>query len=209
MMRNKTFPILTAMTLLGITACAPAAPPLPPPTVAAAATQAPDTTGNAALLTVKARVVAISQKTRLIRLRGPNGKTVEFTAGPDVANFAQVRVGNIVVLQYYESTAITLRKAGAPPDTVEDAASAAPVGAMPSGAVGQRITVTGLVTGIDMDAHTIQLVERRGGSVRTIHVIDPRRQEQMKAVKVGDTLTMVITRALAISVEKAPAENQT
>ncbi len=202
-MKLKATRFVCAVAVLGVVGCA-RTPPVPPPTVTTAAVQAPNTTGNAALLTATARVVSIDHTDRTVRLRGPRGRTFTVAVSPEVKNFDQVRAGDNVTLQYYESIAFTLSKPGASPpaDSATAGVSTAEPGALPGGLVARRITVTGLVTGIDMDAHTLSLVDPKGGGVQTIHVTDPQRQQDMQTVKVGDTITATITQALAVSVER-------
>lgn len=202
-MRLKPTSLVCAVALAGAAGCA-RTPPLPPPTVTTAAVQAPNTAGDAALLTATARVVSVDPQNRSVRLRGPRGRTFTVDVGPEVRNFDQIRAGDTVTVQYYESIAFTLGKPGTtlPEDTVSGGAARAQPGNLPAGMVARRITVTGLVTGIDMDAHTLDIVDPNGGGVQTIHVTNPERQRDMEAVKVGDTITARITQALAISVER-------
>ncbi len=199
-----------AVVVAGLAGCA-RTPPVPPPTVATAAVQAPNTTGDAALLTATARVVSVDQANRTVRLRGPKGRTFTIAAGPEVQNFDQIRRGDTVTVQYYELIAFTLGKPGTvtPADAASASVATAQPGALPAGVVSRRITVTGLVTGIDMNAHTLTLVDPKGGGVQTIHVTNPQRQQDMQAVKVGDTITATITQAVAVSVERlTPAERR-
>ena len=50
-------------------------------------------------------------------------------------------------------------------------------------------------------AHTISLVNPKGGEVRTLNVKDPEYQQMMSMIKVGDTITAVISEALIAAVE--------
>ncbi len=202
-MSLKAIRFTCVMAVMGVAGCTQT-PPVPPPTVTTAAVEAPHTTGNAALLTATARVVSVDHTNRVVRLRGPKGRTFTVDVGPEVKNFDQIRPGDTVTVQYYKSIAFTLGKPGAPTpaDTASTGLATAEPGALPAGLVARRITVTGLVTGIDMDAHTLTLVDPKGGGLQTIHVTDPQRQQDMQAVKVGDTITATITQALAISVER-------
>ncbi len=72
---------------------------------------------------------------------------------------------------------------------------------MPAGEVSGRLVLTGTVVAVDQTAHTLELVNPKGGRVITLAVTDPQRQEQMKHINVGDSLTAVYTAALAVSVE--------
>jgi hypothetical protein len=73
------------------------------------------------------------------------------------------------------------------------------------GGVGVRLTkVSGLVVGLDMAAHSIDIVNPSGGGVYTIDVTDPARIALLSQLKVGDTITATISQALAVSIEPAP-----
>ena len=202
-MKLRVTGFVRGAALVGIAGCSQT-PPVPPPTVATAAIQAPNTAGDAALLTATARVVAIDHENRMVRLRGPRGRTFALAVGPEVRNFDQVRVGDTVAVQYYESVVFTLSKPGATPpaDTVTEGLATAEPGTLPGGVAARRITVTGLVTGIDMNAHTLDVVDPKGGGVQTIHATNPERRHDMETVRVGDTITATITQAVAISLER-------
>ena len=90
-----------------------------------------------------------------------------------------------------------------PDNQATAAAVRAPKGQLPAGAVGTRIVVTGTVVGVDLDAHTISLVDPSGGLVQTFTVTDPRRQAALRRVKVGDTLTAIGTEAFAVALDPA------
>jgi hypothetical protein len=47
------------------------------------------------------------------------------------------------------------------------------------------------------------MVNPSGGGVYTIHVTDPARQALLGQLKVGDTVTAVVSQALAVSIEPA------
>jgi hypothetical protein len=48
-----------------------------------------------------ATVVSVDASTRVIQLKGEDGRTGAFTAGPEVRNFAQIRTGDKVIVSYY------------------------------------------------------------------------------------------------------------
>ncbi|MBV9654947.1 MAG: hypothetical protein JOZ42_10335 [Acetobacteraceae bacterium] len=208
-MKPKATGLVCAVVLAGIAGCSQT-PPVPPPTVTTAQIQAPNTAGDAALLTATARVVAVDHANRTVRLRGPRNRSFTVAVGPEVQNFDAVQVGDTVTVHYYESVAYTLRKPGATPreDSVTEGLATAEPGTLPGGIAARRIRVTGLVTGIDMSAHTLDIVDPNGGGVQTIHVTNPERQRDMEAVQVGDTITATITQALAISVERTATAPQ-
>jgi hypothetical protein len=67
-----------------------------------------------------------------------------------------------------------------------------------------KTEVSGLVVGIDLAAHSIDVVNPTGGGVYTLDVTDPARIAMLPQLKVGDTITAVISQALLISVVPAP-----
>lgn len=188
------------VTLLGVAGCAQNPPP---PTVQTAQVQAPNTSGDAVLVTDTVRVVSVDQKNRALTLRNSKGRTFTVTVGPEVQNFNKIRRGDNVVVQYYQSIAYSLSSPNAqtPPNSVASGVETAPPGNLPAGVAARQITVTGLVTAVDLTAHTVTLVNPKGGPQRTIQVLDPKRQQDLAAVKKGDKITATITEAVAISVE--------
>jgi len=180
------------------------------------AAQKPDVTGGAvvasepgraaAVRTVKvtAQVVAIDKATRTVTLKGPQGNTVEVVAGDEVKNFAQIKVGDMLVVSYVQSLSLELQKAktGASGITTQSAAVTAKPGERPAAAAGNQVTAIAKVTAVDKKASTISLKGPRGNTV----VLDVQNPDQFKVVKVGDEVLVTYTEALAISVEPAPAK---
>jgi hypothetical protein len=159
--------------------------------------------GSSHTVTVRAKVHAINQKTREVTLIGPAHDVFTVHAGDEVRNLDQVRKGDTVVVRYTRSAVLVLNGPGQPtPDNSATltAARAAP-GQLPSGVAAGRLVVTGTVVGVDLDDHTLQLVNPNGGRVVTVDVTDPQRQQQMASVKVGDKITAILSAALAVSVE--------
>jgi hypothetical protein len=72
------------------------------------------------------------------------------------------------------------------------------------GGVAARVTeVQGLVVGIDRAANSIDVVNPSGGGVYTVEVTNPERVAMLSQVKIGDTITAVVSEALAVSIEPA------
>ncbi len=62
--------------------------------------------------TITATVEAVDAAQRQITLKGPKGKVVPLTVGPDVRNLEQVKVGDRVAVRYLEALTLTLKKDG-------------------------------------------------------------------------------------------------
>jgi hypothetical protein len=153
--------------------------------------------------TVKAQAVisALDTANRILTLKAADGKAFDMIAGPEIKNFAQLKVGDKVNVQYARALSLELKKAGAPTaanSATAGATSAAP-GAKPGGMAGAQVTVVADVTAVDAKT---QLVTLKGpkGNVVDLKVKDPK---QFAMIKVGDKVEAVYTEALAVSVEAA------
>ena len=169
--------------------------------------QASDMAGIARSETVSARatVKAVDLQSRTVTLETTTGNTMALKVGEQVRNLPQVRPGDTVIANYYTSAAYVLAPPGAklPDDSVTVAGGRAAAGEKPAGAVGSKIVVSGLVVAVDPTLHTVSLVDPAGGAIRSINVITPEGQQSMKLIKVGDTITAIITEAVLIGVEPA------
>jgi Cu/Ag efflux protein CusF len=156
----------------------------------------------AAAQTVKmtATITKIDAATRAVTLKGPEGREVTLTAGDEVKNFAQMKVGDVVNVEYVEALTIELKKGSTAPvaRTEQAAAGAAKPGEKPAGMVGRQVTVTAEV--VDVNPKT-QVVTLRGPQ-RTVE-LKVRDPEQFKRVAKGDRVEATYTEAMAIAVEPA------
>jgi hypothetical protein len=180
---------------------------LPPPLSTPAWGQAAGMAGIATsdTISLRATVKTINQKSRTVTLVGPQGNTLTLKVGDEVRNLAQVKPGNKVIVKYHASVAYVLApsRTKLPDDSMTLAGARATPGEMPGGAVGTRFVVTAQVVGVDPVAHTLQLINPSGGLIRSVDVVTPEGQQNMKMINVGDTITAVITEAIAVSVEPA------
>jgi hypothetical protein len=159
--------------------------------------------GSSQTVTARAKIRAINQQTREVTLVGPEGNVFTVHAGDQVKNLAQVKKGDTVVVHFTRSTVLVLSAPGQPipPNTMTMSGGTAAPGQMPAAQASNRLVLTGTVVGVDLEAHTLSLVNPKGGRVITVAVTDPQRQQQMSRVNVGDSLTVVYTEGVAISVE--------
>ena len=160
----------------------------------------PGVVGVAQTASVTATITAIDAASRAITLKGPQGKETTVVAGPEVKNFAQLKVGDSVDLSFVESLVLELKKGGGKPVawTVKEGAVGAKPGEKPAGAAGRQVTVVGDVVAVDTAAKTVTVK----GPQRTVDlkVNDP---EQLKLIAKGDQIEATFTEAMAISVSPA------
>ena len=192
---NKVLTLLAALLLFASSPCWSAE--------SAAATDKPSmSTSQTVVLT--AVVEAINQETREVTLRGPEGKTVSFVASEDARNLGQVKVGDIVMVEYVQSMSIEVfandgTEPGAGNLTV---AGRSEEGAMPALTAIDALVVTATVEEINLEANTFKL-KGPAGEIKEFEARDP---ENLKKAAVGDLVVITYTEAIAISVEKTTAE---
>lgn len=158
---------------------------------------------GAALTTATGKVTAVDPATRTITLQGANGNVVDIQAGPEVRNFKQIKPGDSLTLDYYESVAVDVRPAGsgAPEVVTQTAGTRSAKGAKPGGAVGRQTTITAEIWHINKSANLVTLKGPQG-ALRTIQVQDPAMQARLAQLKEGDLVDFTITQAVAAAIHK-------
>lgn len=167
---------------------------------AAVVGKGPGVAGAAQTVTIAATITAIDAKTRAVTLKGPQGREVTLTAGPEVRNFAQMKVGDAVDVQYVEALTLELKKGGGKTVQKSEAAGAmrAKEGAAPGGAIGRQVTVIADVVAVDPATQTVTLK----GPQRTVD-LKVRDPKQFALVAKGDQVEATYTEAVAIAVTPA------
>jgi hypothetical protein len=157
---------------------------------------------DSVLTTVTASVEAINLTNREVTLKGPLGNTVTFTVDQQVKRLDEVKVGDFVRADYYVSFAAELRKPTseekANPIQLVEGAGKAPPGTSPAAGGLRQYKIVTTIEGLDRPTRTITV---RGplGNYLTARVADPSRLTQ---ARIGDTVVVIYTEALAISLEK-------
>jgi hypothetical protein len=154
-----------------------------------------------------ATVVAVDAATRMITLSDATGEKTTIKAGPEVRNFAQIKVGDKVVARYYEAIAATLRQrgdgSGATQAPVTDVvAGRAEPGAKPGVAAATQTTQTVRITAIDKKNHVVSFYGS-DGLARALPIKTPQGQAFADKLKVGDEVEIAYTEAMALTVEPA------
>lgn len=172
-----------------------------PPVAAVIAASAPGVGGVAGSVQLMATVVAIDATTRTLTLKGAKGRVVDVVVPPEAKHFDQIKVGDLVTVDYMRALTLELRAPGSGirSGSSETATAPAPAGAVAGGAAGRQVVIMANVTAIDKKASVVTLRGPKGNSV-DLHVPDPA---QLKRVKVGDQVEAVYTEAVAIAVERA------
>jgi hypothetical protein len=179
---KKTFVVLTALAIL--------------PLAAPAQDIEADMVGE--VVEVTTTIEAIDAENRLITLEDDAGDLVTIYAGPEVKRFDELKVGNQVTFDYYESVLVEVRKPeeGDAPSVTLEAEAVRGEGERPSGAVAEKVTAMVTIKAIDRDVPSVTVLAVDGGT-RSFEV-DPGHLE---GVEVGDEVVVTYTQALMISVK--------
>ena len=145
-------------------------------------------------------ITGIDKATREVTIRGGSGNELTITAGPQVKNFKQIKVGDLVTLSYIAALGLDLRKGGGRlRERVEsDQAVAAKPGEKPGFAVSRTVKVIADVSAVDAAAGTITL----RGPKRSID-LSVTDKELLKDIRVGDQIAATYEEAVAIAVTPA------
>jgi len=161
------------------------------------------TRAETVLVSLTASVESISLTNRELTLKGPLGNSVTFSVDKRVKRLDEVKVGDFVRADYYISVAAELRKPTPEeektPLVMLDAAGKAPPGTSPAAGGLRRFKVVTTIEGLDRTTQTITVKGPRGNYL-TARVADPSNLTKMR---IGETIVVTYTEALAISLEKA------
>ncbi|MCK7582052.1 MAG: hypothetical protein MZV65_44900 [Chromatiales bacterium] len=153
----------------------------------------------------KATIVDIKKKERALTLRDETGAEFVVIAGEEVRNFAQIKKGDIVEVDYRRAAASALEKAS--DATVAGQATTverAPAGGKPGMVATQTSTIVATVLEIDQKNRVVTLQGPKGGIV-TVAV--PADMKTFDSLKKGDKVSAVYSEAVAISV-RTPAKKK-
>jgi len=152
--------------------------------------------------TLSAEVSAIDLAKREVTLKGPQGNEVTLTAGEAVKRLDQVKVGDFVRVDYLVSVAAELRpptpEEAQHPLVIMDAAGRAAADSAPAGGVARQFKVVTTIEALNRPEQTITVKGPLGHSL-TARVADP---DILTKFHIGDTIVIVYTEALALSLDK-------
>lgn len=144
-------------------------------------------------------IEAIDRSTRIVTLKGKTGTLSDVLAGPEVKRFDALKVGDVVTFRYYESIVSALRRPGTAPRPAESAGVVPAPGTRPGGTISNQMTATVTIQAIDPKVPSVTIKSDKG-RVMSFRVQDAKNLE---GYKVGDTVEITYTQALAVSVEPA------
>ena len=183
---------LAAATLLGGAAVAQT-------TTAVARTD--EKAGAAQLSKVRVTVKAIDLAKRELTIQHEDGTVEPIVVGDAVQRLNEVKVGDTIDVEHYESLTLALDKkpGAAPAATGEQAEARTEAGELPGGVRVTKVTINAKVTAIDAKTNKVTLTGPQGNSL----VLDAK-PETVAKLKVNDIVEAVYTQAFAVAVSRVP-----
>ncbi len=155
-----------------------------------------------AALIYDGEVIKIDAATRTVTLKNKDGET-SIVAGPEVQNFAQIKVGDRFDVVYELALAIELVKVknpGAPSEQVTTTTATAPAGDKPGMITTNTVTAVANVVEIDPAKSVVSLKGPEGNTFK----VKVKNPDLLKDIAVNDQVKVVYTEAIA-AVVTAPA----
>jgi hypothetical protein len=151
---------------------------------------------------VTATVADIDYTARRATLKMPDGSMVPIAVSEAAYNFDQVKVGDLVDISLTQSVAVKLEKDSGAEAGVSTSSGIerAPKGQKPQGTIYNYIDVRAKVVEVDYKTRTVHL---SGPDGNVFPVVVDESIQNFEAVKVGDTVLVRYTEAVAISVRPA------
>lgn len=154
---------------------------------------------------IEATVEAINPATREVTLKGPQGKEVTVKAGSGVRNLDKVRVGDKVVMSYYQGIAAQMSKGG---ETAKEPAAAAfayrSQTGNPGGGIGGSVTSTVTIEALDAANHTVAF-RRPDGTIGVVTLKSPQMRSFAQTLKRGDKVDVTYTESIAVNLMPEPS----
>ena len=185
---------LLPATLLAISACSPSIPGEQITSVQKTATS----TTVVETFKATATVTAMDATTRKIKLTLSDGKQTTVKCGPEVRNFSQIHIHDRVKVTVTEEIAAYLDKGKPPGTSATTAVALAPLGTKPGVVMADTVQSTVKITAIDT-SHRKVTYQTKSGKSSTVKVGE---HINLAKVKVGDSVTIRQTEAVAVSVER-------
>jgi hypothetical protein len=150
-----------------------------------------------------ATVKAIDEGERTLTLDPKYGQKEVIQVSPEMANFNQIRVGDVVHAEVIEALAVELIPGGSAESIGEaQAVALAPLGAKPGALTVSSREVTADIIGIDQHAHSVML-EFIDGSTESVKV---GKHVDLTLISLDDSVRITVTDAVAIDIAPQPSD---
>ena len=143
-------------------------------------------------------IESIDPQTRTVTIKKADGIFVTTVAGPEIARFSEVKVGDKITARYYENLIVRVKRPGESEDPSSVKGTTGAGAELPGGTKAKQVTISATITAIDMETPTITFTGPNGWKY-TSKVVD---KAALSTVKVGDKVDLVWTEALLVSLDR-------
>ena len=150
--------------------------------------------------TETATIESIDKATRVITLKGAEGKTVDVAAPAEMQGFNSLKVGDQVTATYFEAVAVSVRKPGAPPASSTPITTTTRKDRKPGSETRKQQTFTVSVESVDPKAPSLTVKDQKGRVV----ALGVDNAAQLQNIKAGDSVDVTYYESLLIKVARAP-----
>jgi len=189
---KQTFACIGCIGLLmsaSSTAAAQAAPPA-----------APQSTREATLheATVRGSVQAVDHTARTVTIQGEDGKAVTLDVPASATRFDQVKVGDTVIMTYYDGVSVRPKPADEPAvNRTMDPTTTPTAGALPGATRARQRVATMTLTALDPATRSVTFSGPTGNAY-TRYVVDTVDPTVFASLKTGDRVDVTWTEALSL-----------
>jgi hypothetical protein len=153
-------------------------------------------------ISATAKVMAVDQATRIMTIRDDSGHELTFRVADRVRRLNEVKPGDDVKTTYRATLLAELRpptaEESAKPYAILTTSERSPQGTAPSASVSQAVRVVTTVQAVDVPNMLVTL----RGPMSDLAVVHGRKAENVKKLRVGDTIVITFTETAAIALEK-------
>ena len=111
-------------------------------------------------------IEAIEASTRTVTLKKADGTFVTTVAGPDIARFAELKLGDTVNVRYYDNVVIRVKQPGES-DVISGAkGTTGSEQVLPGGTRAKQVTITASIAALDPSTPSITFTGPKAGSTR-------------------------------------------
>ena len=148
-------------------------------------------------------VKAIDKKSRVVTLRSPDAKETKVKCGPEIRNFAQIKVGDVVTTKFLETVELFVTGEEKPSAERTTEVGRAPLGSKPGFSAIDTVEVKASVVAINYQTRDVTLEGPEGKVIKGKAGAEVKR---LNEIKKGETVVARLTRAVSIEVSK-PTKN--
>ena len=148
------------------------------------------------LIHTTATVTGVNHGTRTAMIKTADGEETSVHVPEAVKEFENLKTGDKVDIDYYESLANSMAPTGAKPSMNERKGRAVDVG---GGLRGRELTVSAEVVSVDPSNNTVTFKGPKG-NMRTVHVENAALQSKLASLKPGQVVQFEYTEAVAASI---------